>query len=295
MAKKVKKTKKPTKKSTEIAVTTSGPINPRNMLVVIMQAAKSKDVEVAKMQALLDMQRQIMADQAKIDFDGSYIDMQDILSNIAIWHDGKIVITDKNDRSRVIQSTGYATYNNIKEKIGPTLRKFGFALMTKTSPGDDGKLHVKVILKHRGGYEESTVFPLALDTSGSKNNTQGAGSSQSYGRRFGAIGLLDLTTHAPGDRDLDGADIKPGHVARVTIGDKEAVIEGEVIPPGKADDTFPPDRPINAEQLKAINDAIAFCGVSITTFCGKYGIKEVKDLPSGRYQSAMDACKNYKR
>jgi hypothetical protein len=69
--------------------------------------------------------------------------------------------------------------------------------------GHDGAIVlVTPVLQHRNGYvEKGEQMALPLDTSGGKNNTQGAGSAASYGKRHTAIAMLGLRLE---DSDDDG-------------------------------------------------------------------------------------------
>ena len=84
----------------------------------------------------------------------------------------------------------------------PLLTKYGFSVSYTTAPrqGEGGGIRVIGTLLHRGGHSKSAEIPLALDSSGGKNNIQGMGSTFSYGRRYTLVMLLNLIT----DDDDDG-------------------------------------------------------------------------------------------
>lgn len=62
---------------------------------------------------------------------------------------------------------------------------------------------VTAILMHRSGHRQSTSIELPRDTSGSKNNVQAVGSSQTYGQRYAAQAILGLSLGD--DTEDDGA------------------------------------------------------------------------------------------
>jgi hypothetical protein len=130
------------------------------------------------MRALLDMQKEIMADQAKRDFNAAFIALQADLSHVSIRQDGKIEVRKKDSSGErtgaVQQATPYATFNNIMKAIRPLLVKHGFTLSFATEPMGE-RLLVKGLLEGYG-HERTTAFPLPAETSGSKNNVQGWGS-----------------------------------------------------------------------------------------------------------------------
>ena len=80
-----------------------------------------------------------------------------------------------------MQST-YGNWEDTDRLIRPILHTHGFGLSFRTEEGD-GCLYVTSVLAHRDGHSEQTTLRLPIDTSGSKNVVQGAGSSLSYGKR----------------------------------------------------------------------------------------------------------------
>lgn len=246
---------------------------PANMLAVIAKAAADPNVIPEKMRALLEMQKEIVAEEARIEFTRAFIALQDELPYIN--PDGRIEILAK-DRGtgertgRVQQSTPYATFQNIHRSVMPLLKKYGFTLSFATEPSPDGtRIIVKTILDHVRGHQRTTAFPLPAEVSGSKNNVQGWGSSFSYGKRYGTIALLNIVSDAKPDRDLDGA-----HPADA----REVLIEKPKI---------------DADQIETLTDQIKGAGVGEKRFLTKYGIEKIADLPAATYDDAILACQNF--
>src|SRR6185503_15653016 len=75
----------------------------------------------------------------------------------------------------------------------------GFALSFRTGSAPDGKLTVTGILSHRAGHQEETTLALMHDSTGSKNSVQAVGSSISYGKRYTAGALLNITSRGEDD------------------------------------------------------------------------------------------------
>lgn len=255
----------------------AGP-EPTNMLGVIARAAADPRTDVAKMQALLDMQKTIMADESKRAFNAAFIALQAEMPSIG--RDGKIEIFAKDasgnrpTTGRAQQSTPYATFNNIMKTIKPLLIKHGFALSFSTEPIGE-RLNVKGLLEGHG-HERTTAFPLAAETSGSKNNAQGWGSSMSYGKRYCTIALLNIVSEAPEDIDTDGhhGNFKPAK--------------------GGAMAEAPPEiETIDNEQHFKIRELIEWCGVPMATFLDHYGIKKLSDLPVNLFGAAEKSCKDF--
>lgn len=162
------------------------------IIQVIERAATDASVDVDKMERLLAMQERIMDRQAHAAYTAAMAEMQPKLPTIK--KRGAI----KNNSGKV-QST-YAKWEDIDAAIRPILTKYGFALTFRTETRE-GRPVVWAVLSHREGHSERTEVELPIDSSGSKNNVQGVGSSMSYGKRYAASALLNLVTE---DEDDDG-------------------------------------------------------------------------------------------
>lgn len=248
---------------------------PANFLAVIMTAATDPRCDVAKMQALLGMQREIEDREAQKEFNRSFIALQEELPPIR--RDGKIEIREKvgTERTgRVQQSTPYATFNNIMQAIKPLLIKHGFALSFSTEPAGE-RILVKGLLEGHG-HCRTTSFPLPAETSGSKNNVQGWGSSMSYGKRYCTIALLNIISEAPEDSDTDGhagsfKNAKGGGLAEV-----------------------PEDQPkLSPAQAIELSGVMEQCGVAAANFTVHYGIDKVEDLPAEMFEAAKKALRDH--
>ena len=256
---------------------------PKNMLAVIAAAASNPACDVGKMQALLDMQEKLEQKQAKREFTEDFIALQSELPSIS--RDGKIEVLKKGadgqrvaGRDQVQQSTPYATFNNIMRTIKPLLNKHHFTLSFATEPAGE-RIIVKGFLRHVSTHEQTTAFPLPAETSGSKNNVQGWGSSMSYGKRYATIALLNIISHAPEDADRNGAT--PQQTEKKASGNARSD-DVEVIEDG--------EEKITQEQHDKLIDAIEACGAKRSDFCGAWKIAKVADLPASGFERAMKAC-----
>jgi len=181
------------------------------MLAIIEKFGASPDVDVAKLEKMLEMQERIMAKQAEIDFTESMTRMKPNLP--AIDKNGTILFTDKNGNER---RTPHARYEDIQEAINPHLVKEGFSISFDTEAVPNAPTIIKCTLSHRGGYSKTNSLPLPLDTSGSKNNLQAMGSTILYGKRYLVGMMLDLVIKGVDD-DGKGADktITDEHAAEI--------------------------------------------------------------------------------
>ncbi|MCB5173687.1 ERF family protein [Microvirga lenta] len=221
------------------------------IIQVIERAAMNPAVDIDKMERLLEMQERIMNRNAKAAYTAALAAMQPDLP----------VITERGgikDRSGKVQST-YALWEDINEAIKPILAKHGFALSFRTGQ-EDGKIVVTGVLSHRDGHSEETTMFLPIDASGSKNAVQAVGSSTSYGKRYTAQALLNLTSRGEDD---DGSAAG----APLTISE---------------------------EQVEALQDLIIEVGADPKKFCAYLKVGSLNALPADQYQRALDAL-NAKR
>lgn len=172
------------------------PINQsNNVLAVISRAATNPDVDIGKMERLLDMQERVMAKEAEMAFYSDMSELQDAMPTIK--KEGQIAVKGT-VRSR------YARFEDILGQTKGLLKKYGFSVSFKSN-FVDGELEITGTLSHRQGHHESTTMRLPFDSSGSKNNVQAIGSSVSYGKRYVYCMLLNINI-TEDDDDGQAAD-----------------------------------------------------------------------------------------
>ncbi len=161
-----------------------------SLIDVIAQAARDPSVDIDKMERLIAMQERVQDREAETAYYAALAEMQPNLPVI----DERGGIKDRNGN---IQST-YALWEDVNEALRPVLAEHGFSLTFKVERGES-EIRVTGILAHRSGHKEQTTLSLPSDTSGSKNAVQAVGSSASYGKRYTAYALLNITTTGEDD------------------------------------------------------------------------------------------------
>lgn len=180
----------PVMKDESMNAVVAEPIQTGGLVSMIERLAQNPDVDVAKLERLLEMQERIMARQAEAEYAAALAEMQPKLP--IITERGEIL-----NKQGDVQST-YAEWEDINEAIRPILAAHGFALTFP--PGNDGdKVKTTGVLRHRAGHKEEATFTLPADMSGNKNVVQAAASSLSYCKRYVAIGMLNITTRGEDD------------------------------------------------------------------------------------------------
>lgn len=167
------------------------------LLTMIERVCVDPNADIAKLEKMLDMQERIMDRNAKQAFSADFATMQIDLPRIAengVGHN----------------KAKYALLEDINDAVRPVLHKYGFGVSFSIDQ-QQSQVTVKAKLSHRLGHYEETCLSLPLDTSGSKNAVQAAGSTISYGKRYAICALLNIST---GD-DTDGNNLTSSHHAPV--------------------------------------------------------------------------------
>lgn len=155
------------------------------ILAVISRAASDPNTDVDKMERLMAMYERIESKRAVAAYQADLAEMQDSLPSIG-------------ERGSAAGRYTYALWEDINAAIKPVLKRFGFALSFRTDCQKDG-ISVTGVLTHREGHREETTISLPADGSGNKNAVQAVASSVSYGKRYAAGALLNLTSHGEDD------------------------------------------------------------------------------------------------
>lgn len=182
---------------------------------MIERAASNPAVDIDKMERLLQMREREYARSAKMAFDAALAEMQPELPEIV--ERGEI----KTDKNKAAQST-YAKWEDINAAIKPILARYGFSLSFRVARTDN-QISVTGILTHRQSHAEETTLSLPVDTSGNKNAVQAVGSSTSYGQRYTAKLLLNLTSRGADDDGNAAGD--GGYITEDQAADIQALME----------------------------------------------------------------------
>ena len=163
------------------------------IIQVIERAALNPDVDIDKMERLLQMQERVLDRQALMAYSAAMAAMQTELPSIA-------------ERGKT-NNGHYATLEDIVDTVRPIMKKHGFAVSFRIQTQERG-IQVTGVLMHQDGHREETSMLLPADTSGSKNAVQAFGSSTSYGKRYILCALLNITTRGQDDNGHAAAPVK---------------------------------------------------------------------------------------
>jgi hypothetical protein len=188
-----------------VALSTAESVSPANesappdsLLNFVARAVKDPSIDVAKLESLLRLQREIIAEDARLQFNRAMSaaqgEMQPVLRNAA------------NDQTR----SRYANLEAVDAAIRPIYARHGFCLEFNSEPIDGPNVRIVCEVSHIGGHSKRYTLEAALDLTGPKGNgnktpVQGLGSSVSYLRRYLMMMIFNLATSDDNDGNARGA------------------------------------------------------------------------------------------
>jgi hypothetical protein len=161
------------------------------------------DIDPARLREFLAIGRELEADQAKREYVEAFMQAKRALDGVKITKHGKIVYPAKREGGTASTVT-FARYEDIADAIKPKLAESGLAASYSYEyTANPPKVICVMTLTHlRGHSQEFRSVPLPMvDSSGGKNDIQGAGSISSYGRRYVVCPAFDIVTE---EEDNDG-------------------------------------------------------------------------------------------
>jgi len=221
-----------------------------SMFELIMRAVKDPACDPTKMAQLLELSRQVRADDAQAAYNASMIAAQAEMDPVR---------TDANNPQT---RSKYATYAALDRAIRPIYSKHGFALSYDTGDGaPPDYMRVLVYVMHRDGHTKTHHMDMPADGKGAKGGdvmtkTHAAGSAFSYGKRYLAGGVFNIIISDHADDDGNAAS---------------------------------GNGPINDEQVSTIAELLERFDADVPAFCKYMGVSTVKDIPASKYRKAIES------
>lgn len=187
---------------TSNAIQVSGEANgitAQNFLALIVEAAKDPAIDANKMKTLAEVATSMQDREAERRF--RMAKHQAVQRMPSITKRGSII----NHKTGVLQSR-YSRFEDIMAVVKPILDDHNL-IITFNVDHEGQMVTVQPILSYADGEmafeERGGHMVLAVDTTGSKNATQGAGSSTSYGKRHALKAMLNIIEEGE-DNDAGG-------------------------------------------------------------------------------------------
>jgi len=186
-----------------------------SFFAAIERLAKNPDVDVAKIQQIMDMQEQVLDRNAKQAFNASMMRAQNRI---------ELVVAKKTNEQT---HSKYADLKAILLKTKPIYTGEGFSLMfyEGETPKENHK-RVCVDIMHEQGHTEQRHGDFAIQTTGIAGKAMmtqihGEGSTFSYGRRY----LTCMVFNIPTGDDDDGNAAGQGKVEYVSDKQKSTIVD----------------------------------------------------------------------
>lgn len=191
-------------RQTAVAPADLAAFNAVTMMQMVERLALDERVDAGKLETVMRVANQQQDREREIQF---YQDKNKAVRAMPlIRKDGRIVILDKahpEDMTKARVQGHFEKWPDVQAAITPVLDRFNLTLTHKIDHADNQTVVIAVLTHDNGYREESGPMRLPLDTSGGKNNVQGAGSSQTYGMRYTARAICGLKL-VGGQQDDDG-------------------------------------------------------------------------------------------
>lgn len=186
------------------------------ILSVIERMATNPDIDPDRIERFIVLKERMDKEAARKAYTAALAECQSELP--IVEERGQISYGKKGrageDGDKANEGPTYALWEDINEAIRPVLKKHGFSLSFRTGQTLEGKITVTGILGHREGHQEETMIALMHDSSGAKNAVQAMGSSISYGKRYTASALLNITSRGEDDDGELGGKLLSKEAAR---------------------------------------------------------------------------------
>ena len=169
---------------TDTTAITPAPATPMAILAAV---ASNPECDVAKMTAIVALQRSMMADDAKRDWADAMARFQ---------ADAPLIV-----KSQAADRYSFASHAYIMERIKPLLAECGLSLSFTSEILADGRLHLVCHIAH-GTHVETREFSCPVPKVPGANDTQCMGAGLSYGMKYLLVSALNLSV---GGMDCDGA------------------------------------------------------------------------------------------
>lgn len=161
----------------------------------LLQLAVQQNLDIEKLERLMQMQERWQAQQARRDFLSAVSQFQKTCPVLE-----KTKKVDFTTRAGSRTKYSYASLGDIVESIKAPLADSGLSFRWEIQE-QENKLVVTCIISHLNGHSERTAMSAAKDESGGKNEIQQRGSSITYLQRYTLIAALGIST---ADEDIDG-------------------------------------------------------------------------------------------
>lgn len=234
------------------------PAQQGGFMAIIEKAAALDNVDVDKLERMMQMQLKWEEVNARKMFDEARARVSAKLSHIKVTKTRSVAydVEKGNKSAGQKEAFKYAALEDIDKLVRPILDEEKIVVSYDTEPCALAGWHTIVCWLSHAGHREPYRIPMPLDTTGGKGNAQAMGSTQMYGMRRALCGALNIITVGVDDDGAGG--------------------------------------PITEEQAKEIKDGLKATGLDTAKFLKTLKVESVEEIRTkdfGRAITAIDAKK----
>ena len=161
----------------------------------LMKLLTDPQVPADKLQIMLQMQRELIAERRREAFQTAFVEMAKLMPRVS--KQGTVELVTKDGKRHGAYK--FARWEDMDAAIRPVLNDHGFGLTFAQADHVNGAVTVIGTLLHRDGHSISSERTLPPDTGPGRNALQAIGSSISYAKRYLAEGLLNIVRKGEDD------------------------------------------------------------------------------------------------
>ncbi len=187
------------------------------ILAVISRAATDPNIDIDKMERLLEMQTKLLERAAKEAYSRALAQTQ-----------AEIPVIRKDSHNPHTQSN-YASFGAINSVLMPIYAKHGFSLSFGTNPSQiENHLQIFCNVSHEQGHTEHYSYDLPYDGTGLRGNANksaihASASTVSYGQRYLTTMIFNVATSDDDALTASTATLPPNGITDETV---EEIIKG---------------------------------------------------------------------
>lgn len=244
----------------------------------LISQAIDKNVDVATMERLLAMRRELRGEKAKEVFDEAMANFQAHCP----------VIEKKKVAGSGNFSYNYAPLEYIVEKVKSLISENGFSYTFDTKQ-EEGSMTVYCKVKHKLGHMEVSEFQLAIDKSARMNTSQQYGAALTYGKRYAFMDAFGIVV---GGEDTDASSIptKQQNVApRGIVAPQKSSWQTAKENPGYYKEPSTNGKGlVSTKQTEYIRNLLKQKSYTEGELCKKYGVTKIEGLTSEKASKIID-------
>lgn len=175
----------------------------------LMQALANPEIPADKLQVMLQMRREVLADQAREAYQEHFAEFSAEMP--VVERDGMVELGEGKGRYP------FTTYEQMDKILRPLLVKHGFSLQFWTTDAENKEWIIAHGALIGWGWQRESVYPVPPDIGRGRNALQARGSAQTYAKRYITDLLCNIVRKGIDDdaRRAMQASIDPKQVAEI--------------------------------------------------------------------------------